>query len=103
MAHTVRRKLQGDSQMDLSRLRDAKPVSLDILMTDIELGFSFLQIAETSTDRKTRERNIKNARKVYDSSLHILPRLQPTAKELQTIEAKLALLKKGLRSLGGLD
>jgi hypothetical protein len=101
--HIVRRKLQGDGQMDFSRLRDANRVSLDILITDIELAFSFLQIAETSTDPKTRERNIKNARKVYDSSLHFLPRLHPIAKELQTIEAKLALLRKRLRPLGGLD
>ena len=85
--------------MNLSPFSDADHWSLELLMSDLDLALTFLQVAGTSSDTETRERNRQNARKAYDTVLYFLPRLHPTAQERQKIEEKLSILRTHLQAL----
>ena len=91
------------TQMQPSPISNSDRLGLEYLISDMDLALTFLQIAATSSDRETRERNRKNARKAYETVLHFLPRLDPTAEERQTIEEKLAALRTRLQALGEID
>jgi len=86
--------------VNLPALSDANRFSVEILITDLDLAFTFLQVARTSKNPETRQRNRENAHKVYDAVHHFLPRLRPTAEERQAIEDKMSSLKIHLQALG---
>jgi len=75
----------------------------EFIMADLELAFTFLDIARTSGVTETGRRNRQNARSAYDAVLRFLPRSLPalSAAERQAIENKLSELKKRLGHLGG--
>jgi hypothetical protein len=71
------------------------------IMADLELAFTFLDIARTLGLTAAGRRNQKNARTAYDAVLRFLPRSLPalSAAERQAIEKKLSELKKRLEQL----
>jgi hypothetical protein len=75
----------------------------EFIMADLELAFTFLDIARTLGLTEAGRRNRKNALTAYDSVLRFLPRSLPalSAAERQAIEKKLRELKKRLEQLGG--
>jgi len=75
----------------------------EFIMADLELAFTFLDIAHTSGFTETGRRNRQNARTAYDAVLRFLPRSLPalSAAERQVIENKLKELKKRFEQLGG--
>jgi hypothetical protein len=70
-------------------------------MTDLEVAFTFLDVAHTSRIAETGRRNRKNARAAYDAILRFLPRSIPalSAAERRDMESKLGELKRRLEHL----
>ena len=81
---------------------DLRRSCAEFIMVDLEVAFTFLDIARTSRATETGRRNQKNARTAYDAVLRFLPRSIPalSATELQSIENKLGELKNRLKQLG---
>ena len=75
----------------------------ELIMADLELGFTFLDIARSLGLTAAGRRNQKNARTAYDAVLRFLPRSLPalSVAERQAIEKELRELKKRLEQLGG--
>ena len=71
-------------------------------MLDLEVAFTFLEVARSSWITETSRRNQKNARTAYDAILQFLPRSLPalSASERQETEHKLGELKYRLEQLG---
>jgi len=75
----------------------------EFIMVDLELAFTFLDMARTLGLTAAGRRNQENARSAYDAVLRFLPRSLPalSAAERQTVEKKLRDLKERLEQLGG--
>lgn len=74
--------------------------SAALLITDLELGLTFLHVAETSTNEETIRRNRQNARTVYDTTLRLLSKLTLNNEEWNSVEVKLSMLKERLAAVG---
>jgi hypothetical protein len=68
---------------------------IDFVLSELDLGATFCEVALSTRDKETKERNIRNARKAYTSALHFLQRLSLGNAEETRIEEK-ALRLKGL-------
>jgi hypothetical protein len=86
--------------MDDTPFNQANRIGAGFLITDVDLGFTFMDVAETSKDDEVIRRNRQNARKVYDTALRLLSKLSLNNEERQTVEVKLAVLKKRLEAVG---
>jgi hypothetical protein len=75
---------------------------IDFVLSELDLGATFCEVALSTQDEETKERNIRNARKAYNSALHFLQRLSLGSAEEARIEEK-ALRLKGLFERLGLD
>ncbi len=82
------------------RFHDVNQNGVQFLLIDLDLGLTFMDVAEASCIQETTRRNHNNARKAYDAVLHLLENLRPSVSERQVIDAKLALLKARLRAVG---
>ena len=71
-------------------------------MLDLEVAFTFLELARSSGITETSRRNQKNARTAYAAVLRFLPRSLPalSATERKETESKLGELKYRLEQLG---
>jgi hypothetical protein len=74
----------------------------ELIMVDIEVAFTFLEVGRTSKEPSTAMRNRKNARKAYDSILRLLPRTIAafSVAEQMALHRKLKELKSRLEHLG---
>ena len=74
----------------------------EFIMSDIELAFTFLDVARTSLVADTRRRNQMNARTAYEAILRFLPRSLSafSAAERQAMKGNVAELKNRLEQLG---
>jgi hypothetical protein len=50
-------------------------VGVEFLLVDLDVGMTFLDVAEASRIEETKHRNRNNARKAYDTVLHLLEQL----------------------------
>jgi len=74
---------------DLGRMIfDAHRMGVAFLLADLDLAMTFLDVAATSHERESSQRNQKNARTAYDTVLLFLPRLNLTAVETSAIHEK---------------
>ena len=87
--------------------QEAQQVSLrrsgaEFIMADLDLAFTFLEIASTSQVADTACRNQENARTAYDMVLRFLPRsiAALSVAERKGVQDKLADLKSRLQELG---
>jgi hypothetical protein len=80
----------------------ARRLCAEFIMTDIELAFTFLEVARTSRIAEVAGRNRKNSRIAYDTILRFLPRSLAafSATERHDTESKLEELKRRLEQLG---
>lgn len=76
------------------------PAGVSFIKTELETGLTFCSIASTSTDAEKTARNTANARKAYDTALHLVDQLILTPQERQEIVAGFAALKRELLKLG---
>lgn len=82
---------------DSQRVNDS---GADFLRTDLETALTYVNIARTSTNPQTVERNYRHAREAYDLVSRLLPQIKSAAPQRQTIEQKLAQLRARLEAAG---
>jgi hypothetical protein len=70
------------------------------LLTDLGAALTFIQVAETSSSPETRVRNYGKALEGYRTVLRFLPRLLPSAEELEQIQHKLEQIRLLLEQAG---
>jgi predicted RNA-binding Zn ribbon-like protein len=73
---------------------------LVLIKTELDVGFTFASIALQADDENKRLRNCENARKAYDTALHILSTTEVTQGDADGIYEKIAHLKGALIELG---
>ena len=95
--HTMDKDKDHEAQQATFRRSGA-----EFIMADLDLAFTFLDIASTSQVADTACRNQENARTAYDMILRFLPRSIDalTGAERQSVQDKLADLKSRLQELG---
>jgi len=77
-------------------LLDEKRV--DLIQSELDLAFTFLQVADTTGIREVRERYIQNAVKACDEAKHLLEQgLVCTRLQLESIRGNLAWLQTRLK------
>ena len=86
--------------VDFLRSSDLNRTSVEFLLTDLETALTFMDVAQTSRDQETKQRNHANAHSAYDTVIRLLPKLKPTVAQQQTIDEKLSLLKARLAAAG---
>jgi hypothetical protein len=79
---------------------DCHRACAQFLLVDLDVGITFMEIAETSRNEQTVARNRNNALVAYSSSVRFLPRLTLTVAEDWEIKEKLDRLKARLEILG---
>ncbi len=84
-------------------LRDSNDAGLTFLLTDSEMALTLLGLAESTADANTRSRRIREARKAYDTIVHLLSRLKPDAAQSQQLSERVSLLRKRLVEVGALE
>ena len=75
-------------------------VHLDFVLVESDLGATFCERALCTQDEETRQRNIRNAQKAYNSALDYLPRLTLASAELRRFEEKVRRLNGLFERLG---
>jgi hypothetical protein len=78
---------------------DCHRACAQFLLVDLDVGITFLGIAETSRNEETVRRNRNNALTACRSSVQFLPRLTLTPAEARAIEEKLHRLQARLEAL----
>ena len=91
--------MDEDEEVQQARFRRS---GAEFVLADLELAFTFLDIANTSQVADTACRNQENARAAYDTVLRFLPRSVAalSVAERQGVQDKLADLKSRLQELG---
>jgi hypothetical protein len=72
----------------------------EFVLTDLDLGLTFMDVADTTHSEHTASRNHSKARTAYDTVLRLLEKLSPSDPEQQAIEEKLTILKTRLQAVG---
>jgi hypothetical protein len=83
---------QGEgSTDDAAQVHKWRRVGAEFIIVDLEVAFTFLDVARTSGDAETSRCNQKNARTAYETILRFLPRSLAafTAAERRDMENKL--------------
>ena len=81
--------------------KTVKDNSLAFLHTDLDMALTLAQIAaEADRGSARRERNVRNARKAYDTVLKFREKLRASAAEKHCLRRKLSHLRLCLEDLG---
>ena len=74
--------------------------NVDFLKIDVETALTFTKIALETDDREKRDRNRKNARKAYDTILHLRKKVEFRPSQDKFMNEKIEQLKGDLITLG---
>ena len=93
--------MEDDRPISFAATRqDINRTGIELLLTDASVALTFLSIVDTTSNRETAERNMKNARKAYDSVQHLRVGHLLTDAETVTLDSRLAEVKLRLEALG---
>lgn len=81
-------------------MTNVNDASVELLITDIGIGLTFLEIAGTTRVEADRVRRIGEAHTAYSSILRLLPRFAPTAEQKERLDEALKVLRTGLLGAG---
>ena len=84
-------------------LRDASDAGVQLLLTDADIALTFLDAAKISANKEGRSRRIHEARKAYDSILHLMTHLKPDPAQLEVLNKRISKLRQRLIEAGGLE
>lgn len=73
--------------------RETAAVQLAFLLADLATANTFLDVAETTSDNVTRERNIGNANTAHEAVTRFFPRVTMTALQTTDVQDRLGLLR----------
>jgi hypothetical protein len=85
---------RGGNAMNLTR------AAVSLVLSELDLGATFCEVALCTQDEKTKERNIRNALKAYETALHLLQRLSLGSGEQARFDEKALHLKSLFEQLG---
>jgi len=91
-----------DTIDDFMRIRPNLETGLQFLLVEIDTGLTFARIAHAAQGSSARkfERNLKNARKAYDSALRFRRTSVLEPEQKTAVDTKLEELKTALQGLG---
>ena len=75
---------------------------IELLLADLDIALTFMDVARTTEFRATADRNHRNARKAYDMVIEKLSEVTPSPAEQVKFDIKLADLRERLRAVGQL-
>jgi hypothetical protein len=75
-------------------------VYFDFVLIELDLGVTFCQLALSSRHQEVKLRNIRNARKAYDSALRFVRKLSPSSAQWAVFDEKASRLKVLFERLG---
>jgi hypothetical protein len=84
-------------------LRDSNEVGIGLLINDAEMALTLLDAANISSDTVGRSRRVQEARKAYDSILHLLPHFTLDPTQSQELDERVSRLRKRLVGAGVLE
>ena len=73
--------------------QETSAVQLDFLLTDVSAANTFLDVAGTTRDKATRNRNVQHAQEAYAMVCRMSDRVQKTAEQDAELQDRLDLLK----------
>jgi len=82
------------------RFRELNQNGVDFVLLDLDVGMTFMDVADASQLDETTRRNHHNARKAHAAVVRLLEKLKPSLSERQAIDRKLAILKTRLQTVG---
>jgi len=74
--------------------------AFEFLVTDLDTALTFMDIAESSDNAATKQRNHANARRAHDVVVRLMQNLSLDANQRDVLAQKLALLKSRLQNAG---
>ncbi len=83
-----------------NRIDDFHHTGFQFVNVELDTGLTFARIALGAKGPKKIERNRINARKAYDSALHVISNLILDAEQSATVREKVSALKASLEKLG---
>ena len=93
--------MNSDLDNRTSRLLErSNKIGVEFLLTDLNTGLTFVEVALTTNSPVNRNRNIESAVEVYRTVTRLLPRVVPTPLEQMEIEQKLEDLRLRIREAG---
>lgn len=81
-------------------MAESNRIGVQFLLADLDVGNTFLDVAEVTHVVATRRRNCRSAREAYETVLRLLPRVTPSNEEQRLLDEKIAELKERLLSVG---
>lgn len=92
------------SQSINETIRQSEKIRLDLIKTELDVAFTFAQVAFQSGDSpEKRRRNTSNARKAYDTLLKLAAQAAQDETAAQKLRHDLNALRQQLISLGEAD
>lgn len=70
---------------------------ITFLRTELQTGFTLIFVARSAKDDAKFQRNLRNARRAFESARHFFGRAQLTAEEATEVQQKLAALEAELK------
>ena len=74
--------------------------AFEFLLTDLDTALTFLDVAESTLNQATRQRNHANARRAYDTVVRLMQNLSLDDTQREQLAERLALLKSRLQNVG---
>ena len=86
-------------------MSDWNPLSIshnafEFLLTDLDTGLTFMDVADSTRNMAVRRRNHANARRAYDSVVRFMRNLSLDDTQRKALAERLALLKSRLENVG---
>ena len=78
----------------------AQKNGFEFLRVDLDTASTFMDIADTTGNEETRQRNFQNARNAYDAVLSLMEKSTLDDAQKEALRAKLILLKTRLEAVG---
>jgi hypothetical protein len=79
-----------------------KSSTVSFLLTELETGIIFADIAAASNDQDTKLSNVRNARKAYATVIRFLPTIALSPSEKEQISVSLSALRSALERVGSI-
>jgi hypothetical protein len=76
--------------------KETEKTAIDLLLLDLDIGLTFLDVAETTRITETARRNRENAQKSYDTVVSALQAVTLNDEQQALFDRKLTLLRSRL-------
>jgi hypothetical protein len=74
--------------------------AFQFLLTDLDTALTFMDVAKSTENEGTRQRNYANAREAYDTVVRLMQKLSLDNTQQEKLAEGLALLKSRLEDVG---